>query len=92
MSLKRISILFSGKVQGVGFRFHARDYAEQHNLTGWVSNNPNRNVACEVQGEAIDVDVFCDEMHDGPPLARVTGMKIVELPIGHNETSFDVLF
>jgi acylphosphatase len=92
MPVKRISIVFSGKVQGVGFRFHAQSIAQSLRLTGWVSNYANRDVACEVQGNETDVDIFCEEMKNGPPLAHVYSMKINELPVFPNETSFDIHF
>jgi acylphosphatase len=89
---KRIAVFFSGRVQGVGFRFYARDIAQSLMLTGWVSNCSNRDVECEVQGNETDVDVFCERMKDGPPLARVCSMRINNLPIVPGETSFDILY
>jgi acylphosphatase len=35
---KRIHVFYSGRVQGVGFRFTAEDLALELGLTGWVRN------------------------------------------------------
>ncbi|MFC1637742.1 acylphosphatase, partial [Candidatus Margulisiibacteriota bacterium] len=42
--MKRVQALYSGSVQGVGFRFTAIDAAQQHGLTGWVRNTPDGKV------------------------------------------------
>ena len=41
---------FSGRVQGVGFRYHAYYTAQTLNLTGWVQNSWDDRVEMEVQG------------------------------------------
>ena len=46
----RYEILFSGIVQGVGFRYEAWLIAEKLGLTGFAKNLPNGNVQMEVQG------------------------------------------
>ena len=52
----RKKIQFYGRVQGVGFRFHAQYAAEALGLTGWVRNENDGSVRMEVQGaeELID--------------------------------------
>ena len=44
-------IFYSGTVQGVGFRYTARNYAVRLGLTGWVKNLPDGNVEIFVQGK-----------------------------------------
>lgn len=41
---------FSGRVQGVGFRYRAFYIAQSLNLTGWVRNSWDERVEMEVQG------------------------------------------
>ena len=43
-------IQFYGKVQGVGFRYHATYRAKFLGLTGWVRNEYDGTVRMEVQG------------------------------------------
>ena len=51
MVIRRLAIMISGRVHGVGFRFFSRDAAESFGLTGWVRNTPHRTVEMEIQGE-----------------------------------------
>ncbi len=46
----RRHIFFYGRVQGVGFRWHAVSKARLLGLTGWVRNLPDGSVEMEVQG------------------------------------------
>ncbi len=48
-------IIFTGRVQGVGFRFTALDIANHYKLTGAVRNLPDGTVAMIVQGPAEDI-------------------------------------
>lgn len=47
---KRYEIIFSGIVQGVGFRYEAWLIAQKLKLTGFAENLPNGDVRMEVQG------------------------------------------
>jgi acylphosphatase len=47
---KQIHIYYSGRVQGVGFRYGAGDIASQLGISGWVKNLPDGRV--EVLAEA----------------------------------------
>ena len=38
MAIVRKHIYFSGQVQGVGFRYRAKNAARANDLTGWVDN------------------------------------------------------
>ena len=44
-------IIFRGRVQGVGFRYHSTYKAENLGLTGWVRNCYDGSVEMEVQGD-----------------------------------------
>ena len=48
--VKRYKITFSGRVQGVGFRYEAWIIAEKLGLTGFAENLPNGDVYMEIQG------------------------------------------
>jgi len=50
------SIIFIGRVQGVGFRFTARRAANRRQLTGFVRNVPNGTVEMLAQGRSEDID------------------------------------
>ena len=47
----RKHMVFSGQVQGVGFRYRAYIIAREIGLTGWVMNLDDGRVEMEVQGK-----------------------------------------
>ena len=54
----RKRVIYSGRVQGVGFRATAQWVAHGRDVTGWVRNEPDGGVLLEVQGEAAAVDEY----------------------------------
>lgn len=48
--LIRRRFVFSGEVQGVGFRYRAKMFAEELGITGWVENQWDGTVVMEAQG------------------------------------------
>ena len=48
---KRMRVLFSGTVQGVGFRFTARGIAARFPVKGFVRNLPDGKVELVAEGE-----------------------------------------
>lgn len=59
----RKHIQFYGKVQGVGFRYHATYKARFLGLTGWVRNCYDGSVEMEVQGEPEIIDDLLLYLH-----------------------------
>ena len=47
---------FSGRVQGVGFRYRAYYIAGSLGITGWVRNNWDERVEMEAQGTEESLD------------------------------------
>lgn len=50
MAKVRKRMVFYGRVQGVGFRYTAKQMARSLGLTGWVKNEYDGTVLMEVQG------------------------------------------
>jgi acylphosphatase len=49
---------FSGRVQGVGFRFAAMQVAKEFEITGQAGNLPDGRVRVEVEGDREAVKAF----------------------------------
>jgi len=62
MATARHEITFSGRVQGVGFRYTATRIAERHDVSGWVRNEPDGTVRCVVEGEPDELDRFVSDL------------------------------
>jgi len=52
------TIFFSGRVQGVGFRFTTLQVAKEFEVTGFVANLADGRVRLEVEGRAEEVGLF----------------------------------
>lgn len=51
-------VVYSGRVQGVGFRYTAQQMAEGFAVAGYVKNLPNGSVELVAEGEADQVESF----------------------------------
>lgn len=87
---KRFRIRFYGRVQGVGFRYTAYHTAQSLNLTGWVENEFDGTVLCEVQGERAAVDEFLGRLTNARYI-RIDDMDIKELGLIDSERGFEIL-
>jgi acylphosphatase len=57
-------IIFTGHVQGVGFRFTAHRMANRRQLTGFVRNRSDGTVEMLAQGPAEDIDDCIRDISD----------------------------
>ena len=71
--------LLSGRVQGVGFRWFAREAAEELGLAGTVANLPDGRVEIEVAGDPESLAAFRRRVEQGPPSGRVDRVEEHEL-------------
>ena len=51
-------VIYSGRVQGVGFRYSVKQLATGFDVTGWVRNLPDGTVEMRVGGEPAEVEAF----------------------------------
>lgn len=87
---RRIRYLFSGVVQGVGFRPHIYRVATKHRLGGYVCNTPE-GVTLEVEGAAGRLAKFHAELVKGfPPASAVEGMSRTDVA-ALGETDFRIV-
>ncbi len=54
----RLHIYFSGRVQGVGFRYTCVQQSRHHAVTGWVKNLDNGSVEMIVEGESSELEAY----------------------------------
>jgi hydrogenase maturation protein HypF len=76
----RRQIEVSGIVQGVGFRPYVYRLATRRHLRGTIRNT-SAGVTIEIQGPAETVQDFVEHLPaEAPPLARITGFTVNEVP------------
>ena len=87
VSKVRKHILFSGRVQGVGFRYTACYLARPLGLTGWVKNLWDGDVEMEVQGEPEAIERLIHGLNVGR-FIRIDRMETKDLPLDPRESDF----
>ena len=58
--MQRRTYLFTGRVQGVGFRYTARHAATGRNVTGYVRNLNDGRVELVMEGEDAEMDAVLE--------------------------------
>ncbi len=91
MAATRAHVIFSGFVQGVGFRYTTKMLASGYAVSGWVRNMPDGTVEVEAQGEKEEVSTFLDRVKS--EMERyVADVKIAWTGAKRNEKGFAVRF
>ena len=85
MIRKRIS--FRGWVQGVGFRWRARQAANLYGCTGWAENEWDGSVTLELQGAQEAIDRVLLAIRQGKYI-RIEEMTVRSIPAVPEERSF----
>ena len=88
--MKRYYIVYSGQVQGVGFRWRLMQIAYKYNLTGYVRNLANGNVETEVQG--FGVDEFLKESLEQDFYIVINDYAVKEIELLNNEEAYKVIY
>lgn len=64
-------IFYTGKVQGVGFRYSVKQIATGFEVVGWVRNLPDGRVELQVMSdEAGELAAFLEEVEENSPLSH----------------------
>jgi len=87
----RVHIYFSGRVQGVGFRFTARYLANKYAIKGWVANLPDGRVELLVQGKGDELSKFLRDLRE-EFADHITNFKIDKLKPEDNLDGFTIRF
>ena len=85
----RRHIIFSGDVQGVGFRYRAYHAAVMYSCTGWVRNEYDGSVIMEIQGEEAQIDRVIMAIDRGT-YVQIENMDIRNIEVRNGETGFRV--
>jgi acylphosphatase len=88
----RRRLLFSGAVQGVGFRYWAVRESAAFSVTGYVRNLYNGSVEAVLEGARDEVANFEGVLRDGPPYGRIRRVEAIDEEPRGEHVSFDVKF
>jgi len=74
--MKHLNIQVFGKVQAVGFRYHAQQKAEELGLYGFAKNEYDGSVYLEVEGEEKMLEKFVQWCKKGPNHSEISSLEI----------------
>ena len=85
--LVRYKMIFTGRVQGVGFRYKACNIANQYRLTGYVKNEYDGSVTVEIQGSEQEIYMFLKIMASDRYIV-IHSLEKERIPVEEDERSF----
>lgn len=88
-SITRRHIVFSGNVQGVGFRYRAYHAAQSLRLTGWVRNEWDGTVEMEVQGSPDSINKMIGMINQGT-FVLIENIDMKTIPVDEQERDFRI--
>ncbi len=89
--MKRIHIIITGTVTGVGFRWWLKMEAEKKNIHGFVKNRAEDEVEALLLGHEKDVEDVVNLCRKGPLSSKVENIKIEDYQQEYFKKSFDIL-
>lgn len=74
--MKRVHLIISGDVQGVGFRAWIVLQAKDLRLAGWVKNREDGTVEVVAEGPKQDLEELVKSSKQGPEVAWVETVRV----------------
>ncbi|NOY30858.1 MAG: acylphosphatase [Planctomycetes bacterium] len=90
-TLQRRQIVYSGEVQGVGFRYTTRSLARGFDVAGYVRNLPDRRVELVVEGPEDQLDDFLAAVGERMS-GRIRSVESAHCPIINEFASFKIRY
>ncbi len=90
-ALVRCTVLYSGRVQGVGFRFTAYRIARQYQVSGFVRNLPDGRVELVAEGRAEQVQTFVSTVQNHMKLS-IGRADVVRSPATNEFADFEISY
>lgn len=87
----RRRVIFSGRVQGVGFRYTAQRLAEPQPVTGFVRNQADGTVELEAQGSPQAVGAYLAAVRE-QFTGYISDETVTDLPVRGDDTEFAIRY
>lgn len=84
------SIVVTGLVQGVGFRYYVYHHAQRMGLAGFVENLHSGEVRIEAEGERSLIEELIREVRIGPRSAEVSNVHVDWRKPEHRFAHFEI--
>ena len=89
---KRARVYYSGRVQGIGFRYTAREVACGYEVTGFVRNLPDGRVEMAAEGEEEEVAAFLDAITASQLGSHIRQADVSWIGPRDDDKQFDIRF
>ena len=89
---KRARVCYSGRVQGIGFRYTAREVACGYEVTGFVQNLSDGRVEIAAEGEQEEVVAFLDAIKASQLGSHIRQVDVAWLEPRNEEKQFEIRF
>lgn len=86
---QRRTVYYTGRVQGVGFRYTTRSIAGRFDVGGFVRNLPDGRVELVAEGEPHELAVFLDEVRERMGV-QIRDEKVDTQPATGEFAGFDI--
>ena len=80
---------FTGRVQGVGFRYKVTHFANALGVTGWVRNEYDGSVSAELQGQPEEIEQIIQRLGQDRYI-EIDGISRRQIPFREDERGFGV--
>lgn len=87
----RESIIFYGRVQGVGFRYKLGYLAEKYSVTGWARNEYDGSVSTELQGLEEDIDKILQALYNDRYI-EIDNIRRQKIQLNEEERRFGIRY
>jgi acylphosphatase len=71
MGRQRLHIYYSGRVQGIGFRYSVMMLVRGYEVTGWIRNLPDGRVEMVAEGERAELEAFAAAIRESELAAYI---------------------
>ncbi|MCD6339968.1 MAG: acylphosphatase [Verrucomicrobia bacterium] len=90
MERQRVHVLYSGLVQGVGFRYTVKTAAQGYEAAGWVRNLPDGRVELTAEGERSELEAFLQAIRDSGLGSLIQNEEIEWSPARGDVAGFEI--
>lgn len=74
-------VLYSGRVQGVGFRYTVKQIASGFDITGWVKNLPDGRVELQAMAhDAEELEAFLQDIDESNLGSFIKEKEVASIP------------
>ena len=87
----RESIIFYGRVQGVGFRYKLGYLAEKYSVTGGARHEYDGSVSTELQGLEEDIDKILQALYNDRYI-EIDNIRRQKIPLNEEERRFGIRY